>query len=183
NQVTVYQGAELNPDDVRRFEDEIISSDILLLTNEVPQEVNSAAVSVAAANGVKVILNPAPSRELPPEMIGKVWLFTPNEFETNGLDGMSNVITTLGKNGCRIERTGEVIPSYTYGDTVDTTGAGDTFSGVLAACLASGDTLENSCRIACIAAGIEVTSKGVMDAIPYRDLINKAMKRDIDFKK
>ena len=51
---------------------------------------------------------------------------------------------------------------------MDTTGAGDTFNGVLAVCLAEGMDMETACRYAVAASGISVTKKGVLNAIPYR---------------
>ena len=65
NRVCVYRGAELDEKDVELFTNEIKSADILLINNETPNAVNEKAVEIAKANGVKVILNPAPARRLP----------------------------------------------------------------------------------------------------------------------
>ena len=56
---------------------------------------------------------------------------------------------------------------------MDTTGAGDTFNGVLAACLADGDDIKTACEKANVAAGIKVTRKYILDSIPTREEIEK----------
>ena len=133
NRVTVYRGVQLDEYDVEKYADEIAGSDALLINNEVSEEVNRRAVAIARKAGVKVILNPAPYRPLSDVVMDGVDVFTPNEHETVGLDQASGVIVTLGSNGCLIRDTGTMIPAYSHGETVDTTGAGDTFNGVLAA--------------------------------------------------
>lgn len=167
--VTVYQGAALRADDVAEFAGEIESADVLVLDNEAPESVNLAAAELAAAKGVRVILNPAPYRPLPARLKELVDLYTPNEFETEGLDGVrGEVVETLGAKGCRIRSTNVAIPAASFGRAVDTTGAGDTFNGVLAARLAEGEALAEACRAANAAAGLEVTKRYVMAAVPYR---------------
>ncbi len=169
NHVTVYHGAALEPTDVTRFEGEIAAADVLLLSNEVPEDVNDAAVAIAKKNGVRVILNPAPARALRPALLQSVTLFTPNEHETAGLEGKRNVVVTLGKKGCFLREINEGIPAISAGEVLDTTGAGDTFNGVLAATLAEGEPLKKACQLANAAAAIKVTGKGVANAIPHRE--------------
>lgn len=164
NRVTVYRGAALTEEDVAVYEPEIAKSDILLLQNEVPEKVNAKAIEIAHRHGVKVILNPAPARKGE----GKVFLVTPNEQEKAGLGDLQfdHCVTTLGERGCSIDDA-IFIPAEKV-TAVDTTGAGDTFNGVLACCLAEGMALEKACRYAGHAASISVTRRGVLDAIPYR---------------
>ena len=110
--VTVYAGAELAPKDVDGFAEAIATADILLLNNEVPEEVNLRASEIAAEHGVRIVFNPAPARPLPLELVSRVFLFTPNEFEERELGEVPcEVVTTLGAKGCRIRSTGEVIPA------------------------------------------------------------------------
>ena len=84
-----------------------------------------------------------------------------------------NLIVTLGEKGCFIKAIGETIPAFPCGTAVDTTGAGDTFNGVLAACIASGDDIRSACRKANIAGWIKVTRKYIMGAIPHKKEIEK----------
>lgn len=166
NRVSVYRGAVLDERDVDAFADEIASADLLLLNNEVPHAVNERAVEIAKENGVFVLLNPAPARAYSAEFLKKIDLFTPNEHETEGLDGFDNVVLTLGKRGAKIVSTGEIIPAVDAGDAVDTTGAGDTFTGVLAAATAAGLSLRDACKRASVAAAIKVSRKYILDSIP-----------------
>ena len=135
--VTVYAGAELAPKDVDGFAEAIATADILLLNNEVPLE-----------------------------LVSRVFLFTPNEFEERELGEVPcEVVTTLGAKGCRIRSTGEVIPAPRV-QAVDSTGAGDTFTAVLAVRLAEGAPLHDACAAACAAAAESVAVRHVMPSIP-----------------
>ena len=173
NRVTVYQGAELTAEDVYAFEDEICGADILLLNNEVPECVNAAAIKLAVKHGVRCILNPAPARETDGYILDNIYLFTPNEHETLGIEDKKNVIVTLGKRGCLIKETGEIVPACNLGCAVDTTGAGDTFNGVLAAMHAEGRSLCESAKIANRVASLGVTRKYAVSSIPTHAEIRK----------
>ena len=105
NCVCVYRGAALNKKDVDLFASEIKTADILLINNEVPISVNERAVKIAKENGVKVVLNPAPTRKYNKKFFDKIDLFTPNEHETDGLDEYQNAILTLGEEGSLIKDT------------------------------------------------------------------------------
>lgn len=166
NQVTVYPGAHLDDSDVALFENEIASSDILLLSNEVPESVNILAAECAKRHNVKIIFNPAPARPLPASLISATWLFTPNEEEATSIPPSANAIVTLGPNGCLIRSSGQHIEPVSYGKTVDTTGAGDTFNGVLAASLVQGLSLKEAAEAANQAAAKSVTVRYVLPAIP-----------------
>lgn len=168
NRVTVYHGAALCARDVAGFAGEIARADVLLLSNEVPEQVNEEAIRIARANGVRVILNPAPARPLSDTILAGVSLFTPNEHETAGLEDRSDVVVTLGSRGCLVRESGTLIPAIRVGEVVDTTGAGDTFNGVLAVALAAGEPLQRACELANAAAAIKVTGKFVADAIPEK---------------
>ena len=178
--VTVYPGAELEPKDVDAFAGKIAMADFLLLNNEVPEAVNLAAVAIAKQYGVKIIFNPAPARKLPKAIVENVSIFTPNEFEEEGVntdiaflnkrrDAASplEVITTLGAKGCRIVSTGEVVPAP-VAKAVDSTGAGDTFNAVLAVRLAEGEELREACVAANEAAARSVAVKYVLPSLPWR---------------
>jgi len=171
NQVTVYAGACLEPDDVKAFEQEIENADILLLNNEVPLEVNESAIAVAKKSGTQVVYNPAPSKKLSDYIIKNVDLFTPNEHEIGGLEHLSNIIITLGSKGCFIKSTGEQVPAAKITEVVDTTGAGDTFNGVLACELAGGKELEKAVELAVMASGVSVTKRFAASSVPSREQV------------
>ena len=178
NRVTVYKSAELEAEDVLLFEDEIISSDVLLLQHEVPPEVNKAAIKIASENGVRVILNPAPAREIDDEDAPLIYLVTPNEQEAQFIKDkpFENCVTTLGEKGCIIN--GETIIPAIKVTPVDTTGAGDTFNGVLAVCIAENKSLEEACRYAVTASGLSVTKKYVIGSIPTKEEIERSFKNE-----
>lgn len=178
NQVTEYKGAELTVEDVLNFENEIATCDYLLLQHEVPCDVNEMAVKLAKKHGVKVILNPAPVRTISDKIAEMVYVVTPNEQEKQAIDAQrfKNNITTLGKKGCLINED-TFIPAIEV-RAVDTTGAGDTFNGVLAVCLAEGLDMTEACKYAVTASGISVGRKYVLNAIPYREEIERKMKND-----
>ena len=173
NHVTVYQGVQLAADDVAAFENEIKTSDILLLNNEVDEAVNVRAIEYAKKYDVKCILNPAPARENCDFILENVDLFTPNEHETLGIENKTNVLVTLGKRGCLIKSTDTLIPAVNSGKTVDTTGAGDTFNGALTAMLAEGCDIARSAKIANRVASIGVTRQYAVSSIPSSEEIKK----------
>src|SRR5262249_27257474 len=83
--------------------------------------------------------------------------------------GVGAVVTTLGARGARIvtrEMTADV-PAFPA-NAIDTVGAGDCFSGALAAALAEGRDLEGAVRFACAAASISVTRRGAQPSMPRR---------------
>ena len=173
NHVTVYQGAQLAVEDVASFEKHIAEADILLLNNEVLEEINVAAIEIAKRYGVKVVLNPAPARELDEYIVENVDLFTPNEHEVIGLEDHKNLVVTLGKRGCYVKSLDEEIPAVNVAQVVDTTGAGDTFNGVLCAMLAQGNAIRESVTRANLASSIGVTRKYAVSSIPTKSEIEK----------
>lgn len=177
NRVTVYQGAELSREDVYSFREEIGAADILLLNNEVPSEVNLEAVRIAEECGVRVILNPAPARETEKYLLDRVYLFTPNEHETLGIEDRKNVIVTLGKRGSKDCESGEVLAPFDYGAAIDTTGAGDTFSGVLSAAISEGYDRREAIRLATAASSLGVTRKYAVSSIPTRAQIFEKLQK------
>lgn len=176
NRVTVHGTAELTVDDVKSFETEIATSDILLLQQEVPTEVNETAVAIAKEHSIKVILNPAPARKISDKIAEYVFAVTPNEQEEKFIDvkRFQNRITTIGRRGCCINGS-TVIPAINV-VPIDTTGAGDTFNGVLAVCIAESKSLEESCKYAVTASGISVERNYVIDSIPSREEVESKIK-------
>lgn len=175
NRVTAYHGAVLGEQDVLDFEKEIAESDFLLLQHEVPAEVNEVAVFLAKKHGTRIILNPAPIRAISEEMARSIFVVTPNEQEQVALKGLQfqNTVVTLGDKGCMINHTA-AIPAINV-KAVDTTGAGDTFNGVMAVCLAEGMSLEDACRYGVIASGLSVSKPYVLNAIPHRDEVERML--------
>lgn len=163
-------------------------ADVVLLQLEIPLEVVTEAARMAKAQGKKVILNPAPARSLPAELLENVDIITPNETEAEFLTGISvsdissaalaaarfnasgvqKVIITLGENGAFLAdgNTEEIIPTQRV-KAVDTTAAGDTFNGALAVSLGRGESMNAAVTFALKAATLSVQRLGAQSSIPY----------------
>jgi ribokinase len=164
---------------------------VVLVQLEVPLATVNAAVRVAAAaEGTRVVLNPAPARPLPAELTGLVDVIVPNQAElarlggagtiagladavrmASALPGDADVVVTLGKDGALVvPRDGSpvVIPAPVM-DVVDTTGAGDCFCGTLAVSLADGMRLTEAAQWSVAAAAMSTTARGARGHIPTRD--------------
>ncbi|WP_265462284.1 ribokinase [Aeromonas salmonicida] len=179
----------LSPAMVKRHEAMIADARTLLLQLEVPLESVFEAAKLARSHGTRVVLNPAPARPLPAELLALVDLITPNQTEAELLTGVkvsdeasaaqaaarfhqmgiSDVMITLGSQGvyCSNARQQQLIPGFRV-EAVDTTAAGDTFNGaLLAAELASAD-FNVAVRFAHGAAALSVTKFGAQSSIPSK---------------
>lgn len=149
---------------------------IVVSSCEVPLEATRAAFALARKAGATTVLNPAPARELPAELIVLCDVLVANETEFAQLPdttGVKAIVVTLGARGCRLLRpngTSLELPAHPV-RVVDTVGAGDTFVGALAAALARGDALERALAWANAAAGLSVTGRGALGGMPTRDAV------------
>jgi len=177
----------LTPNAVSLAEKPIAEADVLLLQLEIPINASKRAAEIAQANGTIVILNPAPAQEIPDDFIQLADILTPNEVETEMLTGISVtdeksvekaaqsliekgvkiVILTLGGRGAFVAAEGksQMIPAFNV-SPVDTTAAGDSFCGVLAASLAEGLDLSTAVKYANAAGGLAVTKMGAEPSLP-----------------
>ncbi|MGH3483128.1 MAG: ribokinase [Nocardioidaceae bacterium] len=158
----------------------IAAARVLVMQLEIPLSVVAEAVGVGRATDTVVVLNVAPAQALDGSMLSGVDLLVVNEHEARVLKspvpGGLAVVTTLGARGARwTDPDGEgsvVAPSAAV---VDTTGAGDTFTGVLAAGLAADLPLPAAIERAVVAATISVETEGAVPSIPHRDQIDRRM--------
>lgn len=156
---------------------------VVLLSNEVPEAVVAAAIDRARAAGWGVVFNPAPARPLRTSLDGVV--LTPNADEARELAGVGDVeaaaralagrtgapvLVTLGGEGALLLDAGDAqrLPAPPV-SVVDTTGAGDTVNGALAAELAAGRPFADAVRFALAAAGLSTTAAGARTGMPRRD--------------
>ncbi|HVO21534.1 MAG TPA: ribokinase [Anaeromyxobacter sp.] len=193
NGIVVVPGAngQLSPADVDRNEALLAGARVVALQHEVPFETVEHAVGRAHALGKLVILNPAPVRPLPPDLVRRIDYLVVNEIEAQALSGLevdsaegaaaagrrlreagaANVLVTLGARGVVTVAAGaeprhDPAPQV---KAVDTTAAGDTFIGGLCAGLVEGQPLPEAVRFAQAAAAISVTRFGAQTSIPRRD--------------
>jgi ribokinase len=171
-------------------------ADMLLLQLEIPLETVIHAASVAHQNGLRVILNPAPARQLPDSLLADVDILVPNESELQLLTGMpvtdtdsaktaaktllakgvKTVIVTLGANGALLV-TGEQtahIPAFNV-DVVDTTAAGDAFIGGLVAASLKGKSLEEAVRYGNASGALAATKFGAQPSLPMAKEVEKLL--------
>ena len=191
NSIVVASGANmrLSPADVDGAEAVIADADALLLQLESPLETVIRAAEVARAHGVTVILNPAPARSLPAELLAMVDVLIPNESETSLLTGLpvsnqaeaetaatalrelgvGTVILTLGERGALLarEEEAEQVPAFEV-TPVDTTAAGDAFVGGFTVAMAGGQPLAEAVRWGNAAGALATTKLGAQPSLPTR---------------
>jgi ribokinase len=199
NSIAVASGANgaLTPADVKKAAKAIAGAQCLIMQMETPMETVRAAAELAAAKGVRVILNPAPARALDDALLARVSILTPNETEAELLTGIKvkndrgaaqaaarllargveTVILTLGSRGAFVATAdiAELVPGFKV-DAVDTTAAGDVFNGALAVALAEGQPLSGAVRFANAAAALSVTKLGAQPSAPTRRQIERLLR-------
>jgi ribokinase len=175
--------------------------DAMLVSTEIPFDSVSAALNAAANASVPCILNPAPVIPGLGDLISDGLIITPNEIELEELAGefpegaeasyddnsiaknlrnlgiqtRAPVIATLGGSGTAVYSTNGEIEHYANlldVEVLDTTGAGDTFNGVFACCLAQGIEIHEAVKTAMIAASLSVRASGAREGMPSADEIN-----------
>lgn len=167
--------------------EKIKAEDVLLTQLEIPIETVKEGLALAKDKGAITILNPAPYDERVVDMLPFVDIITPNETEFESLLGYSitdsvqlekvmldwsttndtQLIVTRGGQGISYTTENSVvtIPAETV-TVVDTTGAGDTFNGILAACLAKRMTISESVKLSGKGATLSVTKLGAQTGMP-----------------
>lgn len=185
--------AAVTPDYLARYQQKVIDADALLMQLESPLETVIAAASLAKQHQTQVILNPAPARELPDDLLATIDMITPNETEAQRLTGIAvnddndaaraaqalhdkgivTVIITLGSRGVWLSENGngKLVPGFKV-KAVDTIAAGDTFNGALVTALLEGKTMADAVRFAHAAAAIAVTRPGAQPSVPWREEID-----------
>ncbi|UQZ85538.1 Ribokinase [Paenibacillus konkukensis] len=176
----------VTPDYIRGYKQQLLSAAAVMLQLEIPLETVYEAVRMLKGN-VPIFLNPAPAVPLDGEILQGVDYFTPNEIEcrlyTNveirstedafkALNilrdkGIRYPLITLGEKGIvYFNGTENVYKEARKVAAVDTTAAGDTFSGTLAAMIIAGKSMDEAVDLAQKASAIAVTRLGAQEAIP-----------------
>ncbi|MEU3819895.1 ribokinase [Streptomyces sp. NPDC030392] len=185
NAIVVVPGANasvtgITPHDEAR----IAASDALLLQLELPLDAVLAGAQAARRHGVRTVLTPAPAQPLPRELLALVDLLVPNEHEAATLAGVADpraaaeellrdvpeVVVTLGAAGCLYVARGAdpvTVPARRV-RAVDTTAAGDTFTGALAVALGEGRPVPDALAWASAAASLSVGRAGASSSMPHR---------------
>jgi ribokinase len=195
NAIVVVSGAnaaitELNDAAQRRIED----ARYLVAQFERPIELISEAFVVARGLGIQTVLTPAPVQPIDAALLQLVDVLIPNAQEASELAGATDeteaaialsrsaglVVMTRGSRGALVARDGAVVAEIPAREVtaVDTTGAGDTFAGVLVAWLASGAELGAALEAATVAASISVTRPGATTSMPTWDEIDAGLRSE-----
>jgi len=162
----------------------------LLMQLETPIESVIAYARAARSRGVKVVLNAAPARELPAELLTLIDILVVNEGELRRIARRDStiedclaalevpcIVVTLGSRGSCARVARELIRQEGFAvQPVDTTGAGDTFCGVLVAGLARGLDLRDALRQANAAGALACTRHGAQDSIPTHDELQQFLR-------
>ncbi|MET7637779.1 ribokinase [Streptomyces sp. NPDC005438] len=191
NSIVVSPGANgrLTEEDVAAREGLFAGVGVVCLQLEVPGATVVAAARTARAHGARVVLNPSPVEQLPPDLLELCDVLVLNEHEASVLLdadgdrspaeqaaalrelGPREVVITLGAEGAWVspaDREGRKVPGVAV-RPVDTTGAGDSFTGALAWRLALGEDLETGVRFATVVGAVSVTREGAQQSFPTSD--------------
>jgi len=208
NMISVAPGSnfKLNAKEILSNKEVIKKSSVVVVQMEIPMKTITEIFNIASESDVIKILNPAPLKPIPLEVLEKVDIIIPNEGELYDLHsflnpkrltmkgtqkiiqaskvliklGIKNVITTLGNKGCLIylgNKDKTIEVQAPKVKTVDTVGAGDCFIGTLASQLSNGKKIVNAAKIATVAASIAVTRKGAQDSMPFLSEIEDKIKK------
>jgi ribokinase len=184
NVITVIPGANgafvglTEPEQAR-----VSEADVLVAQLEIPLATVAAAAEAARAAGTRVVLNAAPARELSRELLSTVDLLVVNQVEAAAIAPepqallalVPHVVVTLGAGGARYHsRDAEPVhvPAFAV-RTVDSTAAGDAFTGALAVAWAEGRDLVDAVRWACAAGAASARAMGASISLPTRATIDE----------
>ncbi len=198
NSIAVFPGAgtALDVAQVRAAHELLADARVVMASCEVPLAATEEAFRIARGLGVCTLLNPAPAMPLPDALWAWVDVLTPNEGELRQLSGSDDVaagarvllergvgavVVTLGARGCCLYRAGQD-PLALAGhpmQVADTIGAGDTFTGALAAALARGEGWPEAIDSANAAAALSTTGRGALSALPSLEQVRQWRQRSV----
>jgi len=192
--VTLSACATFDDTDIEKITPLIKKSGYLLTQLETNVDAVEKIVGIAKANGVQVILNPAPIQPIRDELFKNIDIITPNEVEASILTnveiktpedalkaaeilmnkGVANVVITLGKMGVLAvtKEKHQLFENYDV-KVLDTTGAGDAFNGGFVTALSEGKDIFEACFFGNVVSNLSVTKLGTSVAMPSREEIDK----------
>ena len=183
NAIVYVPGAnqQVTVDYLKSVEADLLACTYFVIQNEIPMPSIQYLIDLADAHDIKVTYDPAPFIEIAPMYLEKVDYLLPNETEAKEMFGDVNfdellaqypaqLLITMGGDGVRYHD-GEVakhLPAI-KGNVVDTTGAGDTFSGAFTVALSKGNGLTDAIQFALIAGSLSVQKFGAQGGMPTLD--------------
>jgi ribokinase len=200
NSIVVASGANhaLIASEVEAMRSVVRGAGLVLFQLESPLDTVEAALKIAREEGARTILDPAPAVPLPPELLARVDILTPNESEASLLLGLPRVsicnapalarslrergpkavVLKLGDQGCFYSDALADLHCPAFSVVArDTTAAGDVFNGALAVALAEDRPVPEALRFANAAAAISVTRIGAQASVPSRTEVDQFLTR------
>lgn len=195
NVIVVAPGAnqKLGKDEVKHAEEKIATASVVVAQLEIPLETVEYTAQIANHYHVPFLLDPAPARELSPQLLKLVSIIKPNETEAEILtgipvvdehsakkaaekllkSGVQSVILTMSSKGFLITTShGSKFVAGLKVHSVDSTAAGDAFIGALAYGLSGGKELKKAALFANKVAAISVTKKGAQSSLPTMEEVD-----------
>lgn len=196
NRICMTPGAnlEFTTDDMYALESLVEKANIVVTQCEMRPEIVDELAKLCAKHNKKFVLNPAPARTFKGETLAACYVISPNETELGVIvgrtlntdeefvsaakelltKGVKNVIVTLGSRGSLLVNadTTQIVPAMKV-KAVDTVGAGDSFTGSLAAFLDEGKEVLSAMKLSTIVGGLQVQKHGAIPSMPYRAEVDK----------
>lgn len=183
---------------VRKAEQVIRTSDVVLMQFETAMENVLEAAKLAKKHGVKVVLDPAPPTKISSELFKLVYAIRPNADEAEQLTGVKvkdrasarKATQVLLKKGVQVaavqagdagdlivSKDEEVLVPRAKVNSVDSTGAGDAFAAGLAVAIAEGMPLPEAALFANVTAALSTTKFGAQAGMPRREQVERFLKK------
>ena len=201
NTIIIVSGANgtVDDSDIHRMEKSLPDAKVLMVQLEIPLDTIIAGAKTTKENGVAVLLDPAPARELPDELLRLCDFITPNETEAQILTGIKvndykdakkaaeillkrgvqAVIVKMSSQGSYyFDGESEIEFSAYQVNPVDTVAAGDAFNGGFAAALAEGEPLEKMMQWANACGALSTTKLGAQPSMPSREELLNFLKEN-----
>lgn len=179
-------------DMINKYKKILLNSKIIVAQMKVPKEVSVELINFCYENKKTIIITPCSPDKLNinvpgnKELIDKITLITANKKECEIIFGTTNIeecvkkypnklIVTLGSDGVIYNNGVETIhiPAIKIENVVDTTGAGDTFNGNLAAAIAKGNSLKDAIVRAQYASSMKIQKQTAQKGMPYREELDE----------
>ena len=196
NRICMTPGANLHytVDDLLAVESLVKSANVVVTQCEMQPEIVDELAKLCKKYGKKFILNPAPARTFDDETLSACYVISPNETELGVIvgrtldtdedyisvakellaKGVQNVVVTLGSRGSLLVNATQTtfVPAMKV-KAVDTVGAGDSFTGSLAAFTDEGKDVLSAMKLSTIVGGLQVQKHGAIPSMPYRSAVDE----------
>ena len=194
NTIIVVAGAngKVDCEYVDSIKEELLKSDYVVLQHEIPAETVEYVVNICHENGIKVVLNPAPAREVKKEVLEKITWLTPNEHEAKILFGADTntedllktypekLVITLGSDGVAASKR-KMEQSFMYRFVLQKLQIQQEpeihLNGAFCTMLAENADLESALRFANTAASLSTEKFGAQTGMPTREEVEAELKK------